>query len=146
MKDIKWHINEAAKMWIKWTAAEHQGNGLIKLKGCTFYGPVLSDLVKIEDNETMSLDFTHHFIVLVPKPYLVKFRWDRVVEQNPSKAMIEGAELLDQELGCLKIAKDSDRMLVDFTGHRLEDQQRGFIKPHFEAMLYNAQNMPYSFY
>ena len=143
--DLQLTAPESNQMWIKWKKVEREGSGVVKLKKAEFYGPVLSDCDPIEDSGFIRLDLTKHFIILIPRPYIVELKWDKLLSQTRSSVKFEEIILTDTEMGHLPKLTDKDRILLDCSDHTTEKMSEGVYKFAFEAMLYKETLEPYDF-
>lgn len=145
MKDLRHIIRKSNQMWLKWTSVVRDASGVLHLKGAEFYGPVLLDCDPMEPKGHIILDLTLHYIIIIPKPYLVKVSWDSVIYQ--SRDLIKFKELLveDNEIGHLNRLSDRDQILLNCTSHTTESEARGIRKMAFQAMVYNELLSPYDF-
>jgi hypothetical protein len=142
-KDLSKKVSKKNHLWLKWKSLSHEGNGRIILKKPYFYGPVLEDCEPLETSGKMKLDLTPHFLLILPKPYFVELSWDKLLNQNTSKAEFNQMELHDQGLGKLSLLKNSDKIFIDCTDQSTEAQERGVFKMAFEIVVFNEFDEPY---
>lgn len=142
-KNIKVPLH--TRLWIEWKKVSKSGSGIVELKDIVFYGPIFSDCEKLDDKGFIYLDLTKHFLVLLPKPYFIKFEWEGVEVQDSNGAKLKKAYFLDDDLGLLNKITHKDKLLLDCSGHHSNDVKNGIYKPAFDAILYNEYNEPYKF-
>jgi hypothetical protein len=141
--DLKWRVREASQLWLKWKDVSHLGDGKIELKSPSFYGPVLSDCLPLDERGQIPLDLTKHFIVLIPQPYIITLMWDKKLSQTTTEVKFNKITILDSNLGLLSILKARDEILIDCSDHTTENIQKKKYKVNFSAMVYNEFKQPY---
>lgn len=143
--DLRWKVPSSNQLWIRWKSIERVGNGIIKLKSPEFFGPVFADCTPLEESGSIFADLTKHFIVHIPKPYIVKITWNKKLTQDLQKATFDEITLEDSELGHLSKLSERDLILLDGTDHTTEQEARGYYKVAFDAMLYKETLEAYDF-
>jgi hypothetical protein len=142
-KDLTKNIKLFNRLWLKWDKINHLGDGTIELTNPTFYGPVLSDCLPMEETGGINLDLTSHFLVIIPKPYIVRLTWEDKISQDNNSAKFKKAILLDQSLGNLKLLKKDNKVLIDCEDHTTEARARGKLKPSFNAIVFDSNDQIY---
>jgi hypothetical protein len=143
--DLRWKIPQPNQLWLSWKEAHLEGDGRVLLKKAFFHGPVLKDYLALEEAGHIYLDFTKHFIVLIPRPYVVKVEWKGILNQGPGGVYFKKVIIEDTTLGHLNKVKNSDSILLDCSGHTVENESAGNHIAAYAAMLYNELSEPYSF-
>ena len=143
--DLQLITPKSSQLWVKWKKIVKDGSGVIKLKNAQFYGPVLNDCEPMDQVGFIRLDLTKHFLILIPKPYIVELKWDKVKSQDSSTVKFDELTLVDTELGHLSKLTDKDLILLNCTDHTSEKMSEGVYKFSFEAMLYKETMDPYEF-
>lgn len=143
VKDLKKQVRLFNQLWLSWDNINHLGDGTISLINARFSGPVLSDCLEIPEKGNMFLDFTNHYLIIIPKPYIVEIKWDNKISQDNTEAIFKTMTVVDNELGNLKLLKNMDKILIDCTDHSTEAQSRGKFKTSFISMVYDSNNLPY---
>ncbi len=145
MVNLKNIVNKSSQLWLKWGKVTPLENNSVKLHDVVMYGEVLNDCSKIDKAGFIYLDFTMHYIVLLTKPYIVKLTWDSLLTQDTEAVNIESIIIEDQEFGFMNQLKNTDRILLDCSGHTTEEEERGHYLAAYRAMLYNEYLEPYEF-
>ena len=140
---LKNSIQLSNQLWVSWESVLHRGNGLIELRNPHFSGPVLMDCVNIEEMGEIILDLTTHYIILIPKPYLVTLKWEGKQSQDSLEAKFKKMYIHDNELGHLKILKNKDHLLLDCTNHTTEATAKKNVKYAFSTVVYDENKQPY---
>jgi len=134
-----------SRLWIRWGKVAKTGEGLVELKNITFYGPVLDDCEPIEEKGHLFLDLTKHFLMIIPRPYIIKFEWEDKIFQSTKEVKFKTVRLHDGSMGILNKIKSKDKLLLDCSGHRTEEEAKGNFKVTYDAILFNQYDEPYSF-
>jgi len=130
------------QLWLRWSKIEHLGDGKIKVKNPEFYGPVMSDCVEMEDTGSIRLDLTNHFLLILPKPYIVRLEWTGKISQNEKKAVFTEAILHDTDLGNLNLLRNKYQILIDCENHTTESRAKGNLKTSFTSTVYDHNGQP----
>lgn len=141
----KLKVDKYNQLWLKWSKVSHKGNGIVVLKNPEFFGPVLADCAAMDPQGHILLDLTCHFLVIIPKPYIIKLSWDKVLSQDTTSIKFDKITLEDTELGHLSKLTDKDFILLDCKGHTVEEESKGNYKMSYSAILYNSSMVPYDF-
>ena len=141
--DLTKKISVKNHLWLRWQSLSHEGNGLIRLKSPECYGPVLKDCEPIEKTGMIRLDLTPHFFLILPKPYFVELKWEKMISQDESVVKFEEMTLQDQDLGKLSLLKKDDKIFINCTDQTSEAMEQGKFKTAFEIMVMNSLDEPY---
>jgi hypothetical protein len=122
------------------------GDGIIDLLKPCFFGPVMDDCAPIDEIQTLPLDFTEQYMIVLAKPYIVDFTWTSKPQQEQGKAFFSKITIKDDTLGSLaKIIKKNDTLLIDCKGHHSDDWEKKKYRVNFRAALYKDGQEPYTF-
>ena len=145
MVDLRWKVPEKNQLWAKWDKVNKIGDGKVELLNVEFYGPVTQDYLPLEQSGSIRLDFTNHFVLLIPSFYIVDLSWESVKSQEMGSIKFQKIILDDQNVGLLNKIKSNDLLLVDCTGHTDNERAEGNYKMVYETMLYKEGKEPYDF-
>lgn len=145
-KNLLHSISYSSRLWVSWDKIHNSGSGTVELKNLKFTGPVLQDCMKLEETGSLLLDLTKHFLVLIPKPYIIKFNWTGLISQSTTEVKIQNGILQDEALGLLNNIKNTDKLLIDCSGHHTNDIKNGRHKLSFTSILCNKLEEPYNFF
>ena len=145
MSDLRFKVQEKNKLWVKWSEIGKIGNGKVDLKNVQFYGPVTQDYLPLEEKGEIKLDFTNHFLFIVPSYYIVEMSWEAVKSQEQGSIKFDKVTLHDENVGLLNKIKDNDLLLIDCGGHTEEERQSGNYRMVYDCMLYKEGKDPYDF-
>ena len=68
-------LSERYRLELRWKKVLRPKAGVMHLIDAYFYGPALAQADKINDNDTIRLDFCSQLIVLVKSVYVGDLRW-----------------------------------------------------------------------
>lgn len=142
---LKHNIPHQSQLWLSWKKVKKEASGEIRLISPQFTGPVLQDCEKLEESGLIRLDLTQHFLIIIPRPYIVELRWNKLLRQDKTVVLADTITLSDSDLGCLSILTDTDRILLDCTDHTTEKMAQGVLKYSFRAVVYKETGEPYEF-
>lgn len=143
--DLRYKVIEKNKLWLRWSNVSKVGDGRIELLSAEMFGPVTQDYLPLEQKAELKLDFTNHFLLLVPSFYIVELSWESIRSQEVGSIKFDKIILHDQNVGLMDKIKSDDLLLIDCTGHTEEDISAGNYKLVFDTMLYKEGKEPYDF-
>lgn len=109
--------NERYRLELRWKKAVYDNEGICKLKGAYFSGPVLQYAAKIQDNDYIMLDFYSQYLVLTKNVYVAKLSWEEV-EYKKDKVILKEAMIShDTELNRVPKLKNNDYIVIDTSNH-----------------------------
>ncbi|RKZ96613.1 MAG: hypothetical protein DRQ40_00445 [Gammaproteobacteria bacterium] len=141
--DLTKKVSIKNHLWLSWDKVKHLGDGTIALIKPRFTGPVLQDCEAMEVSGRINLDLTHHFVLLLPKPYVVVLSWDKLLKQDCTEVTFDKMIIKDTGLGKLSLLTNNDRIFLNCQDQTTEAQAKGTFKLAFEIMVFNNLNQPY---
>ena len=128
----KFLLSERYKLEVHWRKALYSSPGKCLLSDAYFSGPVLSDAVRLNDNDHIMLDFFSQYFVIVENVYVAKLSWGEVIYNKNGTITLKNAMIShDTELNRVPKLEDKDYLVID-------------TKDHEEAV--HAQNLLYKTY
>ena len=115
----KFMISEMYRLELHWSKIERPEDGVMILKGAYFSGPALSQALKLNDNDSIRLDFCKQYSILVNNYYVADLSWGQV-EYLDKTIKLNGA-VLKYKLQVDKAAnlRDSDYLAIDTSNHEM---------------------------
>jgi hypothetical protein len=112
-------LGERYKLELHWEKVKYEQDGMCKLIGAYFSGPALSNAEKINDNDSIKLDFFTQYLVFVKNVYIGDLSWNEVV-YNGKKVILKDAKIThDTELNKVPKLKDTDYLVIDTSNHEM---------------------------
>lgn len=65
--------------WLNVSYSENEEGVVVRLDGAYFAGPALKIAAKIQNNETIKLDFTEQYVVLLNNYHIASLKWGEVI-------------------------------------------------------------------
>ena len=134
---------DAYLLFLRWVKVEYNTDSskIIKLFGAYFSGPVLKYAAKINDNDSIRLDFTKQYYSNIQEYYIATLRWAKI------KYMGDIVYLGDIILECkfkdiLPKLKDDDYIVINTAMHEAETHPY-FL--NYTAEVYSAFGDAYAF-
>ena len=116
--------------WLNVRYIEGDNDTIIHLDGAYFSGPVLRQALKINDNDSIKLDFTEQYAVLLKNYHIANLKWCEVVYSGNI------AYLKDAHIHVSKICKVPSFLSDDFL---VIDTSQHEEKTHAMYLNYNTR-------
>jgi hypothetical protein len=137
---VEFNISEKYKLEIHWNRSVYEQDGAAKLEGCYLSGPVIKEVLEMEQKDNISLDFGNQYVVFVPNYYVAKLFWEGV-RHTPSKIHLTNVVLKNKFLNSVPNLNDDDYIIVDTKNHEDEKHQYYLSYPSylikFKGEIYN---------
>lgn len=65
--------------WLNVSYSENEEGAVVRLDGAYFAGPALKIATKIQSNETIRLDFTEQYVILLNNYHIASLKWGEVI-------------------------------------------------------------------
>ena len=144
----KFLISEQYRLDIKWDKAIREREGLVRLEGCTFSGPVINQVVGINNKDKILLDFGKQYRIFINAYYVLILEWEGF-ERKDGIFHLKNAMLRSQRLEFTPTIKDSDHIAIDTESHDTNKikitEEEGFIPLNYKAFLLNPEGALYNF-
>ena len=116
MKDFL--LSERYRLELHWDKAVYEQPGMCKLDKAYFYGPALSDAIKLRDNDFIMLDFFRQYFVIVSNVYVAKFSWGQALYNDDGTISLGNAYIThNTELNRVPQFKNGDYLVIDTQDH-----------------------------
>lgn len=137
-------ISEMFRLELKWEKAEYSEDGICRLIGAYFSGPVLQVAQKLQDPDHMLLDFYSQYIHLVKGTYVGRLDWKGVVYSEDDKIIYLNEAILShsKELNNVPVLNPQDYFVIDTSDHIIEEHSKNLV---YKTYLINSDNTMYRF-
>jgi len=125
------------KLELHWHSIVKKDSAHVYLNGAYFCGNALSDAEKINDNDTIRLDFTKQFSRIISSYYFADLFWGRV-EYRDEKVILKDARISSEFIYDLEEFVDVDYILIDTSSHDGEQHIYSLVYP---ATLLNKEGV-----
>jgi len=105
-------LGERYKLELHWEKVKYEQDGMCKLIGAYFSGPVLSNAEKINDNDNIKLDFFTQYLVFVKNVYVGDLSWGEVTYKDKKVILKDAIITHDKELNKVPKLRDTDYLVI----------------------------------
>lgn len=111
-------LGEMYKLELHWKKAVYEKDGICILEGAFFSGPALKISEKINNNDSINLDFYKQYVIFVKNVYVAKLSWKEVIYNKDNTVGLKNANLIhDTELNRVPKLKNTDFITIDTQKH-----------------------------
>lgn len=104
------------KLFIKWDKISYLKNNCASLKNVCLSGPVMKEVEKINDGDSIIIDLSSESSLYTGDFYFLKLSWGKVVYKE-GNAHLKNAVLSSSNLNNMNKFTDSDYLVVDTEKH-----------------------------
>jgi hypothetical protein len=115
----KFRISERYRLELHWSQIKRPEDGIMVLKGAYFSGPVLSQTLELNDNDTIRLDFCTQYSILVNNYYVADLSWSKVEYSGKTIKLYDAVIKYKLQVDKAANIKDSDYLVMDTANHEL---------------------------
>jgi hypothetical protein len=138
----KFLLSERYRLEIHWEKIKYEQDGVCKLINAYFSGPALSNAEKINDNDSIKLDFFTQYLIFVKNVYVGDLSWNEVV-YNDKKVILKDAKIThDTELNKVPKLNDTDYLVIDTSNHEMAVHQFNLL---YTTYVVSGVGEPYNF-
>ena len=125
-------LGEVYRLELHWKKVLRPKAGEMHLVGAYFSGPALAQADKINDNDTIRLDFCSQLVVLVKCVYIGDLRWGEVVYNKNRTITLKNARVeYDPELKGIPNLAAKDYLVIDTSGHENNKHLYNLLYPAY---------------
>ena len=127
----KFLLSERFRLELHWKKCVHSKAGEMHFTGAYFSGPVLKEVLKLNQADHITLDFCKQTMVVVNNVYTGTFAWDGV-EYKEDKILLKATVLVyDEDLKNIPKLNDSDYLVIDTRSHENEKHNYNALYPTY---------------
>lgn len=135
------NFNDKYRLEIKWDLISYDKDEIVKVEGCTLTGPVLVDLDKLNETDSIQLDFISQYIALLPQYYIAVLSWDGV-EYKDNSILLKNVFIRNANINSLPNLNNDDYIVVDTSDH---ENEKHSINVNYTSYLIKADGQRYNF-
>ena len=109
-------VSEKYRLEVHWNKVTYSEDGIAKLDGCYLTGPVVNEVAKMNDKDTIKLDFTAQYKIFVPNFYVAHLSWVGV-DQKDNRIYLKDVFLKNRNINSVPKLKDTDYLVIDTQNH-----------------------------
>lgn len=129
---MKFLLSERYRLELHWSKVLRPKAGEMHLVGAYFSGPALAQADKINDNDTIRLDFCSQLVVLVKSVYVGDLKWGEVVYNKNGTIALKNARVeYDSELKGIPNLETKDHLVIDTSGHENDKHLYNLLYPTY---------------
>jgi len=137
-------LGEKYRMEVHWTKVTYDIEQVATLEGCYFSGPVLGDVLQLQQVDYIDLDFARQYVIFVDSYYIVRLSWDGV-EHTTEKINLSNVTLNNKNLNVIPKLNDDDYITIDTKSHEDEAHLYNLVYPSYlissDGTLYDFGSM-----
>ncbi len=135
-------LGEVYKLKLSWEKVKYEQDGVCKLIGACFSGPVLSNAEKINDNDNIKLDFFTQYLIFVKNVYVGDLSWGEVIYRDKQVILKDAKITHDTELNKVPKLRDTDYLVIDTSNHEMAVHALNLL---YTTYVVNEGGEPYNF-
>lgn len=129
---MKFLLSERFRLELHWRKVLRPKAGTMHLTDAYFSGPALSQADKINDNDTIRLDFCSQLVVLTRAVYVADLRWGEVIYGEDGYIRLKNARIeYDPDLKGIPNLRIKDYLVIDTSGHENEKHMYNLLYPTY---------------
>ena len=139
---MKFLLAERYRLELHWKKVLRPKAGIMHLTDAYFTGPALAQADKINDNDTIRLDFCSQLIVMVKSVYVGDLKWGEVVYNKDGTITLNNARIeYDPNIKGIPNLETKDSLVIDTSGHENDNHLYNLLYPAYvidrDSELYN---------
>lgn len=113
-------LSERFRLDLRWERAIYEIDGICKFENAYFCGPVVPEIVQLNSNDNIVLDFYSQYALVVKNVYLAKLEWGEVIHNSDNTISLKDAMLTHStELNRVPKLNDNDYLVIDTENHEV---------------------------
>jgi len=134
-------VAEKFRLEVHWNKIVYEQNEVAKILGCYLSGPAVKEAAKMNEVDSISLDFANQYIVLLPYYYVAKLSWNGI-NQMPEKIVLFNTVLENKHITSIPKLQDTDYIVIDTQDH---EDAKHFFHPTYSSYLIRHDGELYNF-
>jgi hypothetical protein len=141
---MEFNIMDRYRLELHWKKVRYDVDQTAILEGCYFNGPVLKDILQLNQKDFINLDFTNQYIIFANIYYIARLSWEGV-QHTTDKIILNNVILENKNLNVVPKLNANDYIVIDTRGHEDEKHLYNLVYPaclmHKDAEFYNFRSM-----
>lgn len=138
---MEFMVSEKFRLEAHWEKVEYKKEGIANITGCYLSGPVLKEVEKLNEKDSIKLDFVNQYVVFVKNFYVAVLSWEGV-NYSPDKIFLNNTKLENTDINVVPKLINDDYIVIDTKNHENEKHQYYITYP---AYLLKHNGMLYDF-
>ena len=124
-------LSERYRLELHWNKVLRPKAGIMHFVDAYFSGPVLARADKLQENDSIVLDFCSQMIILTRNVYTARFSWTEA-KYKDNKIQFKSATLtFDPTLNGIPNLNDNDYLVIDTKNHENEKHAFNLLYPTY---------------
>jgi len=141
---MEFSISEKYRLELHWNKVRYIEDQKAVLEGCYFSGPVLNEVIELDQEDHMDLDFVHQYLVFIDSYYIARLYW-KGVRYAPGNILLNNTMLENKNLNVVPKLNNDDYIVIDTKGHEDEEHAYNFVYKSYllrnDGTLYDFREM-----
>ena len=141
---MEFSISDRYRLELRWNEIIYKEDQKAVLKGCCFCGPVLGELLELNQEDSIELDFVNQYYVFIESFYIAKLSWSGA-RYTPDKIFLDNVLLENKHLNVVPKLNNEDYIVIDTTKHEDEEHLYNLVYTSYlvrkDGTLYNFKEM-----
>jgi len=138
---MEFFISEKFRLEVHWDKVNYLNDMEVILEGCYFCGPVLSEVVEIQQEDFIRLDFINQYVVFVNHYYIANLSWEGA-RRTEDKIFLDNVVLKNKYLNSVPKLENDDYIVIDTINHENEKHSYNLV---YISYLINKDGEHYNF-
>ena len=134
-------LGERYRLEIHWNKATYDEDGTAKLEGCYLSGPAIKEVLQMNENDGIVLDFATQYMIFIKYYYVAKLVWQGV-KHDVDKIYLSNVTLSNRYLNSIPKLNDKDYIVIDTKDHENAKHQ---INLSYKSYLIKSDGELYNF-
>jgi len=132
---------EKYKLEVHWEKVGYKLDGIANIIGCYLSGPVLKEVVQLNEKDSINLDFVNQYAVIVKNFYIATLKWEGV-RYMPNKIFLNNTILENTNINVVPKLRNDDYIVIDTKNH---EEGKHMYHLTYPAYLLKEDNTLYDF-
>lgn len=125
-------LSERYRLELHWKKVLRPKAGEMHLTNAYFSGPVLAQADRINNNDTIRLDFCSQLVLLTKAVYVADLKWGEVIYNKAGTITLKNAMIeYDPDLNGIPNLETKDHIVIDTSGHENNKHLYNFLYPTY---------------
>jgi hypothetical protein len=138
---MEFSFAEKYRLELRWNKIRYVEDQKAVLEGCYFTGPVLNEMLILNQEDSISLDFVNQYLIFVESFYIASLSW-KEVRHTPNKIFLFNVLLENRYLNVVPKLKNNDYIIIDTSKHEDEEHLYNLV---YTSYLVNENGELYNF-
>jgi len=135
-------LSERYRLELHWEKVKYIRDDICELIGALFSGPALLNAEKINDNDSIKLDFFKQYLIFVKDVYVGELSWAEVIYRDKIVILKDAKITHDSESNKIPKFNNTDYLVIDTANHEMAVHAFNLV---YTTYVLNKEGEPYNF-